>query len=387
MSDPAAARRSITAVFLVNGTCMGAWAANIPAIKQRLDLGDGALGAALLTMAFGAILAMMMAGPMNDRIGSRHASRVSAAMLCLLLPLPALVPSFAALLAVIFLFGMANGTMDVSMNAHGVAVEKALARPVMSSLHAAFSIGGIAAAAVAGIAFHLGSTALLNLAGLALAGGALTAWAWSGLLPAAADRTGGGAKIALPRGPLLPIAAMAMIAMVCEGAMFDWAAVYLKEGLEASKGTAALGFGVFSAAMAAMRLVGDRLVTRFGRSTVLRVSAFAALAGYGIALGPPWLWSALLGYALIGLGVANIVPILFSAGGSTAGIGSGTGIAAVATAGYGGALLGPALIGGLAGATSLRLALAVAAAFLVVLLLRPIDRRPARARSGAPASG
>ncbi|WP_299395358.1 MFS transporter [Pelagibius sp.] len=356
-------------MFFINGTLIGCWASAIPQIKQRLALDDGDLGMALLCFALGSILAMLFGGPKIDRFGSRLVVGFSALGFCLSLPLVLLAGSLSELLLVAVVIGFANGLMDVSMNAQGVSVERALERPILSSLHAFFSIGGMAGAGAAASVYALGGGLQHLLPGAAMM---LLPAALIALRPLLGDARGAESEarlIALPPRPLWLVAAFAFIAFVCEGAMFDWSAVYLREVLNTGASTAALGFGVFSAAMAAARLLGDRVVARYGRVRVLRVSAVAAVLGYALALAASAVPLALAGYALIGFGVANIVPILFSLGGSHRDIGHGSGIAAVATAGYSGSLLGPAWVGFLAEAAGLRFSLALTALFLLLLVV------------------
>jgi len=355
-------------VFFINGALIGCWASAIPQIKQRLALDDGDLGLALLCFAFGSILAMLFGGPKIDRFGSRLILGFSGLGFCLSLPLVLLAGSLSELLLVAVVIGFANGLMDVSMNAQGVTVERGLERPILSSLHAFFSIGGMAGAGAAATVYALGGGLQHLLPGAAVV---LLPAALIALRPLLGDAQGVESKarlIALPPRALWLVAAFAFIAFVCEGAMFDWSAVYLREVMNTGASTAALGFGVFSAAMAAGRLLGDRVVARHGRVRVLRVSAVAAVLGYALALAASAVPLALAGYALIGFGVANIVPILFSLGGSRRDIGHGSGIAAVATAGYSGSLLGPAWVGFLADAAGLRLSLAFTALFLLLLV-------------------
>ena len=362
------ARSSITAVFLINGTLIGAWASSIPQIKERLALDEGMLGLALLFFAFGSIVAMLLGGPRIDRLGSRSVLWFCTPGFALSLPLVLLADSLPQLLGIAVVIGFMNGLMDVAMNAQGITVERQRGRPIMSSLHAFFSIGGMAGAAIAALSYGLGGGLHHFLLSLCLALIPLAVLALRHLLADAQADAPRSGVLALPPRPLWLIAAFAFIAFVCEGAMFDWAAVYLREALNSDPATAALGFGTFSAAMAAGRLIGDRAVARYSRVVVLRRSAVLACCGYLVALSSAVVPITLLGYAMIGLGVANIVPILFSLGGSQQGIGQGSGIASVATAGYSGALLGPAWIGFLAEATSLRGSLAATAFFLLLLV-------------------
>ncbi|NIA67504.1 MFS transporter [Pelagibius litoralis] len=364
------ARGSITAIFFINGILIGCWASSIPQIKERLALDEGTLGLALLFFAFGSIVAMLFGGPRIDSFGSRLVLLFSTLGFSMSLPLVLLAGSLPQLLAIVVVIGFANGLMDVSMNAQGITVERQRGRPIMSSLHAFFSIGGMAGAAAAALTYGLGGELSHYLIGICCVVIPPAIFALQGLFadaqPAAAIRR---RILALPPRPLWLIAAFTFVAFVCEGAMFDWSAVYLRDALGRDAATAAMGFGVFSAAMAAGRLLGDRMVARSSRVVILRGSAILACCGYALALSGESTTLTFLGYALIGLGVANIVPVLFSLAGSQEGIGPGSGIAAVATVGYSGSLLGPAWVGFLADLSSLRLSLAVTAVFLLLLVI------------------
>lgn len=311
---------------------------------------------------------MLFGGPRIDRFGSRAMLLISTLGFSFSLPLVLLAQSLQQLLAVVVLIGFANGLMDVSMNAQGITVERRRDRPIMSSLHAFFSIGGMTGAAAAALAYGLGGGIEHYLLTICILVMPPAVFALQGLFPDAQAPGVKGRILALPPRSLWLIAAFTFIAFVCEGAMFDWSAVYLRDALRSDASTAALGFGTFSAAMAAGRLLGDRIIARTGRVTILRGSALLACLGYALALTGESQALTFLGYGLIGLGVANIVPILFSLAGSRKDIGHGSGIAAVATAGYSGALLGPAWVGFLADLFSLRLALAVTAVFLVFVI-------------------
>ncbi len=311
---------------------------------------------------------MLFGGPRIDHFGSRLVLLISTLGFSFSLPLVLLAQSLPQLLAAVVVIGFANGLMDVSMNAQGITVERRRDRPIMSSLHAFFSIGGMTGAAAAALSYGLGGGIehyLLTVCVLVIPP---AVFALHGLFPDAQAAGLKGRILALPPRSLWLIAAFTCIAFVCEGAMFDWGAVYLRDALGSDASTAALGFGTFSAAMAAGRLLGDRVVARTSRVTILRGSAVIACLGYVLALAGESIVLTFFGYALIGLGVANIVPVLFSLAGTRKEIGHGSGIAAVATAGYSGSLLGPAWVGFLADLFSLRWALAVTAVFLVLLV-------------------
>ena len=361
MPMPEAVRRArwaLAAVFFANGAVLGSWVPHIPLAQARLALGPAMLGLALLAMAAGALLAMPLTGAVIGRVGSAPVVRSSAFAFCAALPLPVMAPSLPLLVAALALFGAANGAMDVAMNAHAVAVEKRRGQPVMSTFHALFSLGGLAGATVGGAALTVMPGVTHAVAVFAVLGAALPI-ALARLLPADADvgvrRTG----FARPSHATLGLGVLTFLVLLSEGAILDWSAVYLHTDLGVEAGTAAAGFAAFSAAMAAGRLAGDGLRQRFGAEPLARGSALLAAIGLaaGLALETPTAMVA--GFGCAGLGLANLVPLLFSAAGRTTGQGAGTAIAAVATIGYTGFLVGPPVIGFVAAATTLRAALAI----------------------------
>jgi hypothetical protein len=264
----------------------------------------------------------------------------------------------------LMLFGLSNGAMDVAMNAQGVAVEQRYGRPIMSSFHGLFSLGGLTGAGIGGLVLAAGIEPVVHVLGMAIILGSLGAAALRGLLPASVDIVEGGPVFAWPRGPIAGLCILAFFSMVGEGAMADWSAVYLRNSLATGPGLAAAGFAAFSMMMAAGRLTGDRLVGYFGPVRLVRLSAGLAAAGLGLAMliGQPA--AAIIGFGCVGLGLANVIPILFSAAGRMPGLSAGAGIAAVATTGYLGFLAGPPLIGFAAELLTLAGALGIVAVFI-----------------------
>jgi len=380
---PAQARIAVAAIFFVNGAAFASWVPHIPTVQRKLDLSPGVLGLALLAIAAGSLVSMPIAGWMVARHGSRIVALVAGSLYCAVVPLPLLAPSLPALAVALMLFGVFNGAMDVSMNAHGVAVERQIGRPIMSSLHAMFSIGGIVGAGSAVVLLPLGVTPITHVGVTALLGFALMLMSARFLLPHAVDSGGDGPHFVLPRGRLLVLGAMGFFILMTEGAMGDWTAVYLRLDLGADAGLAGAGFAVFSAAMSVGRLTGDRLVAAFGPAAMVGWGALLAAFGLGGALLLHDPLAAILGFGMVGLGLANIVPILFSAAGRTPGMAPGTAIAAVTTAGYSGFLAGPPMVGfaaewiGLPGALGL-LAIAVGSMAAWAKLLNPIRHAPIR---------
>jgi len=364
-----ATRVALSALFLLNGVGIASWAAHVPFIKQRFGFSDATLGLGLLLMALGSVVALLGGAPLVARLGSRIVIGVAALVFCAALPLLMLVPVAPLLFLLLPIFGASIGAMEVAINTEAVAVEGRFARPIMSSFHALFSVGGLLGAALAALALALGVAPPAHMGVVALALVALVVIAIPYLLPAAPAREGGGSPLTLPRGPLLALGVLAFFCLVVEGAMADWSAVYLRERLGTGAAFAAAGYAAFSVAMAAGRFGGDWLRARTSAVILVRLSAMLAALGLGLSLLIAQPLAALLGFACVGLGLANIVPILFTAAGRTSGVASEIGIATVASCGYFGFLIGPPLIGFVAQATSLAWGLALVALFIAFIAL------------------
>ena len=343
--SPQTARVAIATVFFLNGAALASWVPHIPMVQMKLDFSAAVLGLALLGMAAGALLGIPLAGWFIPRVGSRPVVRISAAVFFAALYLPILAPNLPLLVAALVLFGAGNGAMDVSMNAQAAAVERQLARPTMSSFHGMWSVGGLAGASACAVTLHLGVGPVAHVLAAATLLGGVGIVALSFLLPPSADVSGAGPTMARPTGVLIGLGVMALLALLAEGSMGDWSAVYLRLSLGTSAAIAAVGFAAFQLTMAAGRFAGDRLVGRLGSEVVVRASASLAAIGLGAALllGHPV--AAITGCACVGLGLSNLIPILFRAASQIPGTSAGRGIAAVSTAGYCGFLAGPPLIG------------------------------------------
>jgi MFS family permease len=371
-------RWATTGVFFVNGAGVGTLLPHIPYLQERLDISKSVIGLCLLAMAIGALVAMPVAGQVLDRRPSRTVVRAAAAVYPVTLALPLLAPSPVALAPLLFLVGATNGTMDVSMNAHGAAIERAEGRPIMSGLHAGWSVGGMAGSGGAALAAAAGLDARIYVAAAALVLLALGMW-FTGRIGDAAVHTERGSAFVLPSRGVLLLGVLAVLGLLTEGAMNDWSPLYLRQDLGAAAGVAAAGFATFSAGMAGGRLVGDALVRRFGFGGVLRGGAALAAVSLAALLLAASVPIALAGLFLVGLGVANAVPLLFSAAGRTEN--PGPAIAAVATMGYSAFLGGPPLIGFLGDQVGLGWALATMClgTGAVVVLGRRIGRTGAAA--------
>lgn len=337
-------------MFASNGFVMGAWAPQIPLLLTRHEISTSTLGLLILGQGLGAVGAMLFTGRLIATFGSRQVTRFFAAGLVPVLPLVVFAPNVWLLAPLMVLFGAVLGSMDVAMNANAVEVEKRLNRAIMSSGHGFWSLGGfIAAMGGSYILAHWGHEAEALIAAVAMA--LVLLWSWPHLLPDA-DHAPATAENPAQRHSLLTrdlglwiMGFMALFAMLPEGAVLDWAAIYLGRELGADLFTSGLGYAFFAGTMAVVRFVGDIVRNRFGAVRTLRVSAMIAAVGLIVAGFAPNEALAILGFAVAGLGIANVVPILFSAAGNHPTLPSGVAIAAVTMVGYAGILVAPSTIG------------------------------------------
>ncbi|WP_406369650.1 MFS transporter [Streptomyces sp. NBC_00647] len=365
----------LTAFFALDGFVFAGWVVRIPAIKHQTGASAGALGLALLGVSAGAVITMMLTGRLCRRFGSHPVTVVCGVLLSLSVILPPLTHSVPALGLVLLLFGAAYGGMNVAANSAAVDLVAALRRPVMPSFHAAYSLGGMLGAGLGGlVAAHLSPTR--HLFGIAVLGLLVTAVAGRALrrqdAPAAPDRPrsdGSPARARLDgrtRGLVVVFGLIALCTAYGEGALADWGALHLEQDLEAHPGIAAAGYSCFALAMTIGRLSGTALLERLGRTRTLVAGGTTAALGMLLGSLAPSTWAALLGFAVTGLGLANIFPVAVERAGALAGAG---GVAIASTLGYGGMLLGPPAIGFMADWYSLPTALTSVAALAAVAAL------------------
>ncbi|HGM6601358.1 MFS transporter [Serratia ureilytica] len=353
-------RRQIAtrAIFFLAGLGMAAWAPLIPFVKARLGIDDGALGLLLFCLAAGSMAIMPFAGYLIAKLGCRAVLLGAGALLCIDLPLLALLDAPLLMGAALGVFGAVNGIMDVAMNSQAIIVERESGQAKMSGFHGFYSLGGIAGA---------GGVSLLLLAGLAPAQAiglialliAILLLIVAGDLLAHGDigeRRRGGARWALAHGKILFIALLCFFVFLTEGAMLDWSALFLHAERGVAKSQAGIGFTLYAVAVACGRLYGDRLIGAVGRFRTLLLGSLCAAAGVLLTVTVPLASAAFGGLMLAGLGIANIVPILFNAVGNQKQVPPGQAFPAVTLVGYLGLLTGPALIGFIANYTSLALA-------------------------------
>ncbi|SEH01509.1 Predicted arabinose efflux permease, MFS family [Nonomuraea solani] len=354
-------RVAVCLLFFLTGAAVGTWTARIPAVKERLELGEGELSLALLAIALGAMAGMTAVGRLVDRYGSSRVMIPAALAQGVVLVPPAYAGNLGVLAGTLLVFGVVHGVLDVSMNANAVEVERGCGRPIMSSFHAVFSVGGFAGATAGGLFAHagLGPAVTFWAVGAVIAVLAVQAarWALRSVPAAAADTGGRGGR---PQG-IVFLGVLAFCCLVGEGAAADWSSVYLREDLGSSPGFAAAGYAAFSIMMTAGRLAGDRLAARFGPVTLVRWCGLLAAAGLGTAVLVGHPVAGVIGFGCFGAGLSCIVPQVFSAAGHRDPAYAGWALARVASIGYLGFLSGPVFIGGLAELTGLPRALAVPA--------------------------
>jgi MFS family permease len=349
------ARFSVAGFYFLNGAVFSGWYARLPAIQDRLDLSAGQLGLALFAAPVGLLCAQPAVGALAARRGSRALVAVAPLYFAAVV-LPALAVDFGTLLIAVLLVGAANGTLDIAMNAQGVAVERAAGKRVFNSLHAAFSFGALAGASVAAGAAAAGVAPLPHLAVCALLGAALAASLAPGLVPDTGHPEA--PRLARPSRRLAAIGVVAFAALLAEGSVFDWSGVYLARETGAAAGLAPLGLAAFSLCMGLGRLGADGVAARIGSAATSRGGATLAAAGIALALAVGTPAAAIAGFALMGIGLAAVFPLALRAAG-LAEDAPGPALAAVSTVGYAGFLLGPPSIGALASAGTLRAALVI----------------------------
>ena len=430
------ARFAVSAHFLVMGLTGGVWMARVPAAKSQVHLSDGTLGVALLAVPVGLVLGAALAERLVDRVGSRVLARICGVGSCLAVMTPGLAHTLPELMAGLFVIGVVGGTLDVSLNAQGVRVEAAYGRPVMTSMHAFYSLGAILGSLAGGGLAWAGVGLLPSLVAIGALGALIDGTAGPWLLPEKSrttepSRPGDPAHAALdpnqPRGPhgqlywpdgtpdqhaigpaapeanstmtpstpsvpdittdttdarrrvrrlVLALGVLGVCGLVGEGAAGDWSAVYLQDNLGTSAGLAALGFSAFSVTMTLGRGVGDRLIHRFGVVSVIRVGGMIATVGIALALATPAPAVAIAGFTAFGAGLSIVVPQVFAAGGRADPFRPGSGLAKVVGLGYTGMAAGPAIIGLVADKIGLHLALLIPLALAAWIAVAATALRP-----------
>lgn len=392
---PRHARLAASTVFAVEGAATGTWTARMPTIEQRLDLDHAQMSIALLTLALGGLAGMSLTGRLVDRYGTLRVLGPAALALGPALAGLAYAPSYRMLVAALLLFGLVHGTTNVAMNAYAVRCQTAYGRPIISSIHALFSVGGLLAAAGGAILSTADPTATATFT----LAGALTLLIAACALLSARHAHIGGARTRTPASggtprrtapiPFWRVAGLGLIAfctLLCEGAIADWSSIYVHDSLGGSISVAASAYAVFALAMTIGRLFADRLVARLGPVAVLRACVLLAGGGFaaGALTGVPL--AAVTGFGLLGIGLSCVIPQVYSAAGHLDADNAGGVLSRVAALGYSGFVIGPVLIGALAGQAGLAAAMLLLPVLTLIVAAAAVLVRSARGRHGEPAS-
>ena len=362
-----AARRASLLIFLVCGIGLSSWAPMVPFAKVNLGLDDAALGLVLLSLGAGAILTMPFTGFLINKFGSRRVMLVAAIVIAITLPLLLLTSTAVELAIALFVFGASIGSIDVAMNSHAVLVQDRYGRHIMSSFHGMFSLGGLLGSIGLGFLIKMGLSPTIAAVSISTLLILIAGSQYQNFFPKAEEKSVDSFSFSLPRGPVLALGLMCFVFFLAEGALLDWSAVFLQFNRNFEPSMAGLGYAVFSVAMAVMRLTGDKIVHKIGSSKVVLIGALVSAAGYMLAVTVPWQGAALIGFALVGLGAANVVPVFFTAAGNIPNIPASVSLPAVTTLGYMGQLAGPAMIGFIAEASSLPIALGFVGFLLLIV--------------------
>jgi predicted MFS family arabinose efflux permease len=383
-ADTPSTRLATRLVFFVAGFAIACWAPLVPYAKDRLAVDERMLGILLLCLGIGSLMAMAFTGMLSARFGTRPVILASGFGLCVTLPLLAIGATPFALGLALLLFGASLGSLDVAVNIHAVEVEREAGQPLMSGFHAQYSLGGVAGAMAVTLLLSVGIAPVYCVVIAAALMLAMMLVASPRLLRTRA--AAGEPHFALPRGVVLVIAVLAAISFLAEGAVLDWGALLITGKGLVNVEQGGIGFVLFSIAMTLMRFCGDALTARIGDRPTLVWGGLAAICGFAVLLLAPLPVVAMLGFVLIGLGAANIVPVLFRRAGSQKVMPPGLAIAAITTTGYAGILLGPAAIGFVAKHVGLTMAFWMIPAILLLVPLCAAMVVPGSSGRRAPAN-
>lgn len=354
MISPKRARIATTIFFFISGFGFSTWASRIPAMQQRLDLSDAALGSVLFALPLGLMLTLPVTGYLLQRFSSRTIMFAGAVLFNLMLCMIGFSTSSWQLIVALFFFGSSRNLMNISLNAQSVGVQSLYDRSIITTFHGVWSIAGFAGAAAGSLMVSADISPSVHLL---IAGGlmiVLGCYAVRDTLPQPPSAKDEKKSFILPDRSLLKFGLISFVSMACEGTMYDWSGIYFQKAVHASKDVVTLGYVVYMIAMATGRFIGDRLVGRFGVMNMLKFSGVLICTGLALAALFPFPVTAGIGFMFTGLGVSCVVPLVFSIAGKSKAMGTGPAIAAISTVGYFGFLVVPPLIGYISHTAGLR---------------------------------
>ncbi|MGL1885075.1 MAG: MFS transporter [Reichenbachiella sp.] len=365
-------RIAVSLIFLVNGMLYASWTSRMPELKDLMQVSNAALGTLLFSIALGAVIAMPVAGWLTIRYGSAIINRISSVLFCMSIPLLLLSPFVAYPGVFFFLMGVFGGGMDITMNGQAVLIERKWLSPILSSFHGLFSIGMMIGAGVSTLmtAIHVDLTS--HFVVLSAIGLLICVWAASWLVPEEVEdqetSTSKESGFTFPSLVILPIGIIAFCAMIGEGSTSDWSALFMMEIAHGNEFMGALTVGFFATAMTLGRLIGDHFTQRYGKFKMLVSNSMLSIVGFTIVVVFITPMSTLIGFFIAGLGLSNVVPIIYSVAGNTKGVSPSAGIAMVSTIGYAGFFIGPPAIGWLSDWYDLRIGLLFSLLLLIIML-------------------
>jgi fucose permease len=376
MNNLKRAKNATKIIFLVCGLAVSSWAPMVPFVKDRLRIDDGSLGLLLLFLGTGAILTMPLTGWLIHKIGTRIVISISSIVIAVSFPIVLSLNNWFEIAGMLFIFGSGIGSIDVAMNTHGVHVQNMADKHIMSSLHGLFSIGGLCGPIVVGVLTKAGLAPPITAGVISMCLLVITITQFNSLMNQNAEHdisakftnlteAKGNKKFSLLNGAVLFLGVMCFVAFLSEGAVLDWSAVFLRDNKGVDKAMAGVGYASFSIAMATMRLFGDRIVSKIEGKHVVIYGSVIAFAGFMLVVFAPWIFTVLMGFVLIGVGAANIVPVFFTAAGRIKSVASSKAVSAIGSMGYAGQLAGPAILGFIAHHFSLPTALFVTGLLLL----------------------
>jgi len=363
------ARWATRAQFLNLGLVIGCWGVHIPSVKGRYALDEQTLAVALLFMSVGSLLTLAIAGRVVGKLGARITTVVAGWGFCLALALSLVLPAYWALLPLMVMFGASESVFDVAINAEGTTLEIMSGRAVMSGFHGMFSLGAMGGAALSAALLKAGIPAAVQLGAVAATVAVSIFFSSRGMLEVHPVGEGSQADFAWPKGTLLLIGMLICFGMLAEGVMYNWSVLYVQQELHSPQERAALAYVAFAGATAAMRFAGDSVRTRVSERTMLLVGPSIAAVAMLVVLLAANPWVAMVGFAVVGMGLATVVPILYNAATRVPGVSRAAAIASVSSIGYVGFMLGPPIIGAVAHATTLTIAMGTLIVASMILIL------------------
>ncbi|NBB30473.1 MFS transporter [Cellulophaga sp. BC115SP] len=352
-----AARLATNALFFISGLSFSSWASRIPDVKEKLGLGDAALGTVLFAMPIGSLSALPLAGVIINYIGSRKVTLIAAIIYLLSMPFLGIASQGWQLAIALFIFGFGGDLLNISMNVQAVNVEKTMSKSIMSSFHAIFSIGFMIGAALGGILASQGISTVWHLSTVGILDIIVALFVYQYLIAQDFKSSEAQPLFALPDKSLMLLGVICFCGMLCEGAMADWSVLYFKQILGNASKYATSAFTAFSITMVIGRIIGDKTVAKLGLKKTLILNCSLVTIGMILALALPISWTVILGFSITGLGLSTVVPLIYSEAGHSKTMSAGVALAAISTVGISGFMIGPVMIGYIAEFTSLKIAL------------------------------